>query len=154
MTQPELQHVLEKTFLEVLEQHAFLLPDPAGAAVSEVIGGNSFADYAKVTMRAAGDMTGLFTMLLPMSVCREVESNLSGADDGTGEDAAKELMNIIGSNVLSAMIGPNARYDISIPDFTLCSGETCVDSGSANALACFLVDGLPVLFLWSGKVCT
>jgi len=105
-----LQNVAEDTF----ESLAFLLPMPESDESVD-------CPSATVTVDFAGPFNGRLVLTLPTAALAELAGNMLGLDDEEGvptesrTDAMKELGNVVCGNVLPAIAGTSAVFDVAAP---------------------------------------
>lgn len=140
MTKDQIQ-TIEKTFWNILEQHVFLLPDPMDRSSDAYLDLVNKQEYAQIKMFFSKPIRGHFLFVLPLRICQEIEANLIGEDDLDKQpscDGAKEILNILGANILSDLFGETTGKEISIPEYSLLNEEITSDTIGV------LVDGLPI----------
>jgi hypothetical protein len=147
---------LNQVFLEVLEQYAFLMPEPL--SLEQETDASAFAGepYLEIDMAVSGTLNGEFIMLLPRKTCTEIEENLVGNEPGaaceldTDADGANEILNIIGGAVLSHVIGEHGSFDISIPKSKTFDVNNWDHLSQLKYVSGFVVDGSPVFLFFDG----
>lgn len=146
MAQNETKAVLVQVLNEVLGGLAFLLldqPGPDGAQAGD-------GSYARVQLDFRGAMNGCFELVLPEELCREAAANIMGVDisvEIAAEnklDAAKELLNIISSHVVTRLAGADKTVDVGIPQGELCDAEGMRGLLRDKESVVLLADGNPV----------
>lgn len=124
METQQLNVIFQKVFLEVFEQHAFFILDPVNSEQTADESVFKQNEYYKIEMSVRGDLNGIFILLLPLDICKEIEENLTGSSDdsmNTDEfdgDGAKELLNMMGAVITETAYGEDVVFDISIPFFS------------------------------------
>ncbi|HLE10501.1 MAG: hypothetical protein A2504_14450 [Bdellovibrionales bacterium RIFOXYD12_FULL_39_22] len=111
------EKVLSSLFT-VFESHAFLF---LNAIEKEELAKVNCDDYVEVAMRFDGDIKGTFSMVIHKTLEDEIRSNLiSGVEEEDVSieygDGAKELMNILGGNIMSDVLGEDHSFEISLPE--------------------------------------
>lgn len=102
---------------EVLERFAFMFVEGAeeGAAGSDPRG-----EYLYAVITFSGRTQGVITLLAPDALCREMAANILGMDAGelaetAGEDAIKELVNIICGELTVVLYGDADVFNLTVP---------------------------------------
>lgn len=131
MTDTELKEIAAGIFLEVLEQHFFLLPEPWPEPELPETAPEA---YLEVGMRVTGDLVGEFVFLIPRSVAKEANENLTAGEEpenleAAQEDVAMEILNIIGPNILIRWIerrglAGQESFEVSLPGCVGLSEQT------------------------------
>lgn len=125
MNTEESLQIIQKVFLDVLEQYAFLLLDPLEKE-PETLPEN----FVQIELSFYGAQRGVFSMIISQEVNNEIEANLSGMDPSTFSnharkfDGAKEMLNIIGPHILTDLFGNEEGIDISLPQQKSLDQET------------------------------
>ncbi|OFZ54185.1 MAG: hypothetical protein A2428_01845 [Bdellovibrionales bacterium RIFOXYC1_FULL_54_43] len=115
--QPKVQEVLSDTFSSILREFAYILTE----RVPDQELGSAPGEMVDVRMTFRGPLQGEFRLLVSPDACREVAANFLGFDEEDDfvnahlEDGAKELINIVGGNVLGNFDNGSEPYVIGIP---------------------------------------
>jgi hypothetical protein len=159
-------HTFEKirgTFRDVMEMQVFMTPEarsPVDLACERGV------DFLHAHMRFAGSpavlrtdsgavhvhgRSGSLTLVMPEAMAVEIAANFLGVDaddpaaDVAARDALKELLNIVCGNVLTALYGQEAVFDLEIPEASEAAFEDVAEiAGTVDAMV-FDVEGWPVL---------
>jgi len=114
----QLSEIISSIAAVTLEQMAFIFsePDPDPGP-----GETEFSDATVVSVSFIGPVSGSLCMTIPSETLPELSANMLGVDeaDTTPEqhaDALKETMNVICGNLLPAMAGDKAIFDINAPE--------------------------------------
>ncbi len=128
---------LTAIFSDVLANLAFMFTDEDDAALK------SDAVWAEASIEYRGCVSGRLNLVYPKPFSIELAANLLGTDPDSedvelqAEDAVKELMNIICGQLVTALHGTEALFNLSIPrvealsDKPRFSGE---DNGNTSTL--------------------
>ena len=109
--------VLNDVFCSVLEKLAFMFGDPVEKEDLPEAG----EKYLEARIDFAGVMSGDLTLAAPADICVEISANILGVDEddvpamGQSDDALRELLNITCGNLVTAMAGEEAVFDLSPP---------------------------------------
>ncbi|OFZ17004.1 MAG: hypothetical protein A2X86_00705 [Bdellovibrionales bacterium GWA2_49_15] len=141
--------VAQELLQSILEQHLFLFADP----VEDVVRPSGEIAYLKIKMGFSGDLNGRFVMLFPEEISKEVIANLLGLEPDapefltmTASDAAAEIMNIVGGNIVSRLLNEQGHYDLQIPNaekFDALEWEAFLEE---NHLISLSIDGKNIYF--------
>jgi chemotaxis protein CheY-P-specific phosphatase CheC len=134
--------LIYQVFSDVISRYAFMFAEPMDEKSAD-----DLTDQMVLTeIMFEGPHNGKIKLLLPIKMCHEIATNILGeTDDGDNTcDAAKELVNIMCGNVLTALYG-DVIFNISSPQNRLANEqdkqEICADNKSVG----FLVDDYMVL---------
>ncbi len=148
MNERVVQILVEET-IDTLEKLAFIF-----AASEEDL--TQFADAERITVSAdfSGPCSGSLVMEFGAEGLSELAANMLGLDEAETiseeeqRDALKEALNIICGNVLPAIAGAEAVFNISTPQLT--EGPYAGDAAAAIAVAGLTLDeGFLSLYLFS-----
>ncbi len=133
----------------ILEQHLFLFADP----LDEPLVPTRDIAYLKVKMGFSGDLNGRFVMLFPEDTSKEVIGNFLGLGPEAPEfltmtsiDAATEIMNIVGGNIVSRLLEEKGNYELELPcteKFDPIDWQALAD---LNHLISFQIEGRAMFF--------
>ncbi len=121
MDRDEKNQIALKVLAETLEQFAFVFGDPADPRLAD--GDNPMV---RVKMEFKGDLSGAFFLFAPKSSCPEIAANILGMEAGdlpdpeSPIDGVKELLNIVGSHILTGIGGEEREFNITIPEVLEC----------------------------------
>lgn len=139
--------VLGRVFCSVLERMAFMFGEAAEAGDLP----DTVADPVKASISFEGPIRGTLLLAIPREMCSEVAANSLGMDAGDpeavsrGEDAFKELINVLCGNVLTEVAGDEVIFDLSIPEMKATSESDWKALQEDENTALFLVDDYPAL---------
>ena len=149
------EHVqtLGETFCRVLEQLAFMFPEPA--AKSELP--THTGEYVSVSMGFKGVFNGTLRLAAPSAICAEIAVNMLGMDlddeevAAKGLDALKEVLNVTCGNILTEIAGDEAVFALDIPEATIMDASGWSDLLRHDETLCFLIDDCPALLQFQGE---
>ena len=138
--------VLNGVLENVLEQFAFMfceprepgqLPEPDGALL-----------YAAIEFH--GTSSGRVDAAVPQAMAIELAANALGIDEeeesaAGAADALRELLNIICGQALTALLGDEPVFNLSIPSVTSCDHETWQALASDARTIHVMVEDYPFL---------
>lgn len=142
----EEKNKLEKTVADVLERFTFMFTEMPDEAV-EAWSGESL--YATITFE--GDVSGALCITAPDVLCREIAANVLGVTDPdditpeTGEDALKELLNIICGELVAELYGTRAVFDLTVPSLSRIDRSKWRELAADGENIRVLVDEYPLL---------
>ncbi|MEW6014897.1 MAG: chemotaxis protein CheX [Candidatus Zixiibacteriota bacterium] len=148
MKNPEYTEALREVISAVMEQTAFMFPEPAGLE-----DGFTFDEFevVLVTLRFSGDREGEMSLVVPVELCHELSANILGeekADEINRDkcaDAAKEMLNIITGQMLTRLFGDGALFNLSAPVCKEPAQEEFFAALEDRDYACFRIDTYPVI---------
>jgi CheY-specific phosphatase CheX len=148
MKNPEYSKALREVISAVMEQTAFMFPEPAGLE-----DGFTFdeLEVVVVTLRFSGDREGEMSLVFPVELCHELAANILGeekADEISRDqcaDAAKEMLNIITGQMLTRLFGDGALFNLSAPVCIDPAQEEFFAALEERDFACFRIDTYPVI---------
>lgn len=151
----EWKTILNDVVCRVLEQTAFLFPEPGNLS-----DGISFDEheFLSASLVFSGDRNGKVMLVLPVDMSLELAANLLGEDeeiDVTTEkhfDAAKEILNIIVGQLLTKLYGDKALFDLTPPNVRAISHEELFALIEQNEYALSVVDEYPIVALLNPTV--
>ena len=152
----KLNESLNRVLFEVMEQYAFLLPEPMGPEHELKADVFKEVDYLQVEMDVTGPLDGCFVFLLPVTLSKEIDENLTGNPAQEPlcleevSEGAKEILNIIGGNVISEAFGNDVSFEISIPRAKSFRFENSGHLSHLSVHGKLTVDGHPVLLFFEG----
>jgi len=152
MSENEYKDITLRTVMEVLEQTAFVFPEPA-----DMIDGVSFDDlkFIMVTLGFTGDKQGRVKMILATDFCAELAANLLGEEldetlpEENNYDSAKEMLNIISGQLLTRIFGDEALFSLSAPDVEPIASEKLFSLIDSADYALCMVDEYPVITMFA-----
>ncbi len=154
MTTESLKDVILRTVMEVLEQSAFVFPEPGD--MLEGVAFDNF-EFILVTLKFTGDREGEGKMILPAEFCAELAANLLGEDmdqsgsDESSFDSAKEVFNIITGQFLTRMFGDRALFSLTAPEVHQIDREQVFEIFNNQDFAFCMVDEYPILAMFQMK---
>jgi CheY-specific phosphatase CheX len=135
MTDVQIKEALSRVIADVLERFAFSFAEEEDGVVEED-GECLCADLA-----FRGPVRGTVSLSLPRALAVALGANILGADPGdvgpeVGEDAVKELCNIICGELLPLLFGLKAVFDLSVPALRMQAGAAKMPPGSTVVRVC------------------
>ncbi|NIA14445.1 MAG: hypothetical protein GWP08_10210 [Nitrospiraceae bacterium] len=131
----------------VLENQAFMFAD----LVDNDAAPRLPEDHYVVRMTFAGPVQGRLTMVFPAGMCAEVAANMLGLDEedelaiAGGQDALKELVNVVCGRLLTEIAGEEPVFDLSVPEISSMDQAAWEGMLGDPETAALLVDEEPVL---------
>ncbi|HTS16048.1 MAG TPA: chemotaxis protein CheX [Verrucomicrobiae bacterium] len=138
--------VLQEVLKDVLERFAFMFVE-ADSLESAPTGAD---EGLKTTIRFEGKQCGTLTLIAPKEFCQGMAANVLGMDPGqivesNGEDALKELANVVCGTLTWTLFGDREVFHLSIPSVvTLKMSEAAALLADKNGVA-LMVEGQPFL---------
>lgn len=148
MKNPEYAEALRNVVGAVMEQTAFLFPEPVN--LEEGITFDEF-ELVSATLRFNGDREGEMALVVPVGLCHELSANILGeeiSDEINRDkcaDAAKEMLNIITGQMLTRLFGDGALFNLSAPVCTELVREEFFAALENREFVCFRIDTYPVI---------
>ncbi len=139
--------VLGEVVYDVFEKLAFMF----GEVVDKEEVPQTATAYVRASMTFSGDMAGTIALTVPVEVCPEIAANVLGLDQddelvaAQAIDALKEVLNVICGNVLTAIAGEKALFDLSVPTVSDLDPEAWTAVVKEPNTHVYLVDDSPVL---------
>lgn len=131
---------IERVVIDVLEQMAFIFADPTDPAdLPEQLDG-----ALRVTMRFHGFAEGLLSVTTGPGVCAELADGLA-EDPDAGQEALKELVNVICGQLLTAVAGDQPVFDLDPPLLTEATAEDWAAARGNTAAVTLMTDDCPVV---------
>jgi CheY-specific phosphatase CheX len=152
MKNENINEILNSVVCEILEQTAFVFPEPADQ--EEGINFEGF-EYMETTQFYSGDKVGLVKLIVPKEFCKELSENILGEDleidKSVGEiaDALKEVLNIITGQLLIELYGEEAIFNLTPPQVNELSKEEFFSFIENYEYALALSDNYPVITILS-----
>lgn len=152
MSKQKIMEVINGTVSGVLEQTAFMFPEPADMA-----SGIPFEDfeYVLVKLNFSGDKSGEIKMIIPVDFCAELSANLLGEDIGDVDpeennfDSAKELLNIVSGQLLVDLYGDKALFSLTDLSVEKLEKEAFFSIIEGCEYHCCMVDDYPVITIFT-----
>ena len=139
--------VAKEQLLLFFEQYLYILADPLVADDRPSITGA----YLETKMDFHGDINGEFVMLFPENKSIEVVSNFLGLDSEDSKlgemssvDAASEIINILGANIISSWLEDKGEFHIGLPETKTFTNESETEFLKDKNITGMLIDGVPV----------
>jgi CheY-specific phosphatase CheX len=116
MLSPQNQ-LLSQAFIDVLQRQAFLFADPISLDLLQV----PDSGWVRAMVSFNGPFSGAVELDLASELQAEAAANILGVEmDGTlsqesGDDALKELLNVVCGHLLTTLAGDRATFDLGIP---------------------------------------
>ena len=157
MSDADYKKIINNTVGGVLEQTAFMFPEPA-----DMVEGVSFEefDFIIVSLDFTGDRSGSVKMIVPVEFCGELSANLLGEEIGDSDpgennfDAAREMLNIVAGQLLVSIFGDKALFSLANLQAKSLDKEEIFGIIGETDYACSMVDDYPVITIFSleGKI--
>ncbi|MBI5266842.1 MAG: hypothetical protein HY851_06375 [candidate division Zixibacteria bacterium] len=148
MKDQEVKVKLSEVLCRVLEQVTFAFSEP----VSDTGKVDPAAEpFIEVTLKYWGASSGRVLLILPLSLSRQLGASMLGldpdADDSadTQADAAKEIGNIMTGQMLTAVYGPRAVFNMEAPVVRELTAEEFFSILDGHQYVCNMVEGRPVI---------
>jgi chemotaxis protein CheY-P-specific phosphatase CheC len=109
------------------------------------------SDGLSVNMEFSGPISGGLTLAASREAAAEIAANILGVDADDivaqrgGEDALKELLNVICGRLLTALAGEGPIFNLSVPQASPLQPAEWVVLLQVPGTLAFQVDGLPLL---------
>ncbi len=148
MQNQTLKETLGSVICRVLEQAAFMFPEPA-----DMEEGISFDEYEYNIARIAfeGDKSGEIILIVPVEFRAELAANMLGEEieesDSKGKhaDALREILNIIAGQLLTTLYGEKAIFNLMPPVVSELPQEEFFSLIEKNDYTCVISDEYPVI---------
>ncbi len=152
MSNKKIMEIINETVQGVLEQTAFMFPEPADMA-----SGVPFEDfeYVLVNLKFTGDKAGNIKMIIPVDFCAELSANLLGEDIGDVDpeennfDSAKELLNIVSGRLLVDLYGDEALFSLTGLEVKKLDNDSFFSIIEGGEYHCCMVDDYPVITIFT-----
>ena len=146
---------LAEVIVAVLENQAFIFADVVDNAEAPPLP----EEHHVVQMAFIGPVCGGLTMVFPAVMCAEVAANMLGLDEDDelaiagGQDALKELVNVVCGQVLTEVAGEEPVFDLTVPEISTMDQEAWDKMLRDSETVALLVDDEPVLarLLWEAS---
>ncbi len=154
MSNRKIMEVINETVSGVLEQTAFMFPEPVDMA-----SGVSFEDfeYVLVKLNFSGEKAGEIKMIIPVDFCAELSANLLGEDIGDVDpeennfDSAKELLNIVSGQLLVNLFGNEALFSLTDLEVKKLEKDAFFSIIEGCEYHCCMVDDYPVITIYNSQ---
>ncbi len=113
----DLQEVLQKSVLRVIEQLTFMFGDPVAKEELDIDGHK----FVKAEMTFSGDQSGRICIAVPFEATTEIAANILGLEpedhqsQEMTEDALGELLNVVCGHVVRDLSGAGANFTLHPP---------------------------------------
>jgi CheY-specific phosphatase CheX len=140
------RQILARVVRNVLERFTFMFTDEADEEAANVWTG----EYLHTVITFQGATNGALSLTAPMPLCSGMAANILGLDSGEtspemAADALRELANIICGELVVALFGDKAVFDLTVPAlYRVDLGKWRELSADSDNLQ-FMVDDTPVL---------
>jgi CheY-specific phosphatase CheX len=107
---------------------------------------HSTEGYRAVALPFEGDLTGCMTLMVPLTMCRELAANVLGANPQDADveekalDALKETLNVVCGHVLTTLGDEDGIYDLGVPGETKAGPRQWRKQLESSRCLGFLVD--------------
>lgn len=152
MKDRKLEEILNAVTCRVLEQTAFMFPEPADMADGFAFGE---CDMMNATVKFNGDKEGTLSLIIPAELCQELSANMLGEDideadsDEKEMDAAREAVNMIAGQLLTELYGETAVFNLQPPETARLSSEEFFEAIEKKDYACSMADDHPIVTIFS-----
>lgn len=142
---------LSAVLCRVLEQVAFAFSEPVGDTGKIDPAAEPFIE---ITVKYWGASSGKVLLILPLSLSRQFGARMLGLDPDTDDtadtqaDAAKEIGNILTGQMLTAVYGPRAVFNMEAPIVRELTSEEFFSILDGNQYVCNIVENRPVIALF------
>ena len=152
MSNRKVMEVINETVSGVLEQTAFMFPEPV-----DMVSGVSFEnfEYILVKLNFSGEKNGDIKMIIPIDFCAELSANLLGEDIGDVDpeennfDSAKELLNIVSGQILVNLFGNKALFSLTDLIVEKLEKDAFFSIIEGCEYHCCMVDDYPILTIYT-----
>ncbi len=147
----EQKELLYNVFCDAMEKLAFMFSEPAERDVLSPIDNK----YVSASMTFTGEMTGEISITVSEEMCIEIAANILGVnpDDeqamNLGIDSFKEVLNVTCGQVLTAIAGEKALFNLSIPEVSELGASGWTEILNKTETIGFFVDEYPMLLFFS-----
>jgi CheY-specific phosphatase CheX len=144
--------LIDRTLLQTLETMAFMFGE--AQAVPAATGESRTPLGLLGEMRFDGHRSGRVAILIPRELAGEVATNLLGLDPGepqSGEqlvDTVKELLNVVCGQLLTALEGDRAPFQLSIPRISEAGQEVWRARALQPDARHYRIEGQPVVLIF------
>ncbi|MEW6411918.1 MAG: chemotaxis protein CheX [Candidatus Zixiibacteriota bacterium] len=148
------KETIETVVCEVLEQMAFMFPEPAGGA--DEIAWDEF-EFVAASVSFSGDCEGESLMIAPMPFCVELSANMLGEEIDPANpkekhcDALKEVLNIVTGQLLTQCFSDKAIFNLSAPRAESVSVAKVRELAGKSDSSCSMVDSYPIVSRFTVK---
>ena len=139
---------LNEVVFDVFEKLAFMFGEVADR--EEI--SRAATDYARVSMAFSGQSAkGTLLLAVPADFSAEIAANVLGVDPDDelvatqADDALKEMLNVICGNLLTAVVGEQPVFDLTVPVVSSLDADGWSSLLHRLDTRVFLVDDNPVL---------
>lgn len=154
MGNKKIMDIINETVSGVLEQTAFMFPEPVDMA-----SGVSFEDfeYVLVKLNYSGYKDGTVQMIIPVDFCAELSANLLGEEIGDVDpeennfDSAKELLNIVSGQLLVDLYGNEALFSLIDLEVKKLEKDEFFSIIEDCEYHCCMVDDYPVITIFTSQ---
>ena len=143
--------LLSEIFCDAVEKFAFMFGEPAEREDLSPVG----SGYVDARMTFEGEMTGDIAIMVPDKMCMEIAANILGLNSDDEQainlaiDSIKEVLNVTCGQVLTAIAGEEALFNLSIPEVSKPDASGWTKMLNKTETIGFLVDDYPVLLYFS-----
>jgi hypothetical protein len=147
----EYKEIIKEVFCDVLEKLAFMFGEPIPK--EEIIQTDS--RFVKAWMTFSGQFSGTLSIAVPEEMCTEIAANVLGMEAGekvvqdSALDSLMEVLNVFCGHFLTAAVGPEPVFKLSVPDNKILSREEADAFMDDPDSLSFLIDERPALVLLS-----
>lgn len=141
------REILLQVLSNVLEQFAFMFVE---APEQDTAPGDPHETYLHVAITFQGKQEGSICLTAPESLCREMAANVLGTDPGEagpgeGEDAIKELVNIVCGELTPSLFGEREVFDLTVPHLYRIDWSKWQELAADSEAVRLWVDDKPIL---------
>jgi chemotaxis protein CheY-P-specific phosphatase CheC len=136
----------QQVVMEVMERFAFMFGEESDAPAPDANGDYLHASISFQSETAKGELR----LTVPLSLGTDIAANVLGVDPSEatpaiGEDAVKELLNIICGDLTARMFGKAEVFRLTVPTLTRLDTKQWKACSEAEGTFRLLVEGRPVL---------
>jgi len=143
------QELVAQTFERVLENLAFMFTEVAEEAPPPPQG-----PLVVARMTFSGPQHGRLELMVPHAMCPDIAANVLGLDPGDElvqakpYDAVKELLNVTCGQLLTAVLGEEPVFNLSIPEVDNADEDPWRAAAAREGTVAVFVDDEPVLLFF------
>ena len=148
MTKSDHIQALHEVISKVLEQTAFMFPEPADLPEKATL---DEYEFTCASLKFSGDEEGDLSLIVPTELCHELSANILGEEASKDNDldrcanAAREILSIITRQFLTHLFGIGAQFNLAAPVCREISREHVSVAFTSEECAYFRIDEYPVI---------
>ncbi len=142
----DVHEILYDVAADVLEQFAFMFLAPVESGLAPLRG----RMFLHAGIKFSGPFSGWLSLSAAPSFCSLLAANVLGMEPDEltpehAEDALKELVNVICGELLVALAGKAAIFDLSVPELKRISTADCQAAAALPESLAVMVDEEPLI---------